>query len=95
MTIKATIDHGNVKYAISDNGYILALDNNENELFKYPIKDVTKIETEINLNNGSYHSAKLTFPDRVINLKKSHDLKPFVDAFEDEIEKAKKRYKKH
>lgn len=95
MSIKATIDHGNVKYAISDNGYILALDNNENELFKYQIESVTHIATEINLNNGSYHSAKLTFPDRVINLKKSPDLTQFVNAFEDELDKAKARYKNH
>ncbi|MEK3784660.1 hypothetical protein [Paenibacillus sp. FSL R5-0810] len=91
MTIKATIDQDNVKYAISDNGYILALDNNENELFKYPIKSVTEIDIGYNLDNGSCYSAKLVFPDHEIQFKKSPELTPFVNAFEDELDKVRAR----
>lgn len=90
MTIRATIDHGNVKYAVSDNGYILALDNNENELFKFPINTVLIENVGMNALNDSYYSANLTLPNhQEIHLQESPDLTPFVEAFKDELNKAR------
>lgn len=78
--IKATIDHGNVKYAVSDNGYILALDNDEHELFKYPIS-LIHLTTGSNDRSKTYYSAIIVFPDHnEVHFQESDKLTPFVEA---------------
>lgn len=91
MSIKATINHSNGKYAVTDNGYILLLDIEGHELKKYPLY---QIHLESNLGNyifnteADYSSTVLVLPSNErIHFDDSKNLAPFVTALNKEMAK--------